>query len=115
MTLPAASLWFSFLPQGEHRKLFCQLDQVGGGSGLAASGPLSHHTQLFQDTGCTFDMCLLTLPMMPPLLPPHHWLGLSPRLTGVMVCETGREREREYSVPECDTEKSEKQSREEEL
>lgn len=71
------------------------------GSGFAAGGPLSHHTQLFQDTGCTFDMCLLTLPMMPPPPPPIPWPGLSPRLTGVMVCETGREREREYAVSVC--------------
>lgn len=35
-----------------------------GDSGQAV--PLSHPTQLFQDTGCTFDMCLLPLPMMPP-------------------------------------------------
>lgn len=80
----------------------CQLDRVGvgggGDAGLAAGGPLSHHTQLFQDIGCTFDMCLLTLPMMLPLLSLHPAARLSPRLTGVMVCETGREREREYAV-----------------
>lgn len=80
----------------------CQLDRVGvgggGDAGLAAGGLLSHHTQLFQDIGCTFDMCLLTLPMMLPLLSLHPAARLSPRLTGVMVCETGREREREYAV-----------------
>lgn len=68
---PVGSLLLPFLPRGEHRKLLCQLDRIvfgwGRGGGLAAGGPLSHHTQLFQDTGYTFDMCLLTLPMMQPL------------------------------------------------
>lgn len=36
--------------------------------------------------------------MMLPLLSLHPAARLSPRLTGVMVCETGREREREYAV-----------------
>lgn len=101
MTLPAGSSLALFLPLGRHRMLLCRLDGVrvvdgGGGAELAAGGPLSHHTQLFQDTGCTFDMCLLTLPMMLPLLLLPLWLGLSARLTGVMVCETGGERE--YAV-----------------
>lgn len=70
MTLPAASLCLSFSLRGNTGSSSVGWTQSGGGgSGLAASGPLSHHTQLFQDTGCTFDMCLLTLPMMPPLLP----------------------------------------------
>lgn len=80
MTLPAGSSLALFLPLGRQRMLLCRLDGVrvvgggGGGAGLAAGGPLSHHTQLFQDTGCTFDMCLLTLPMMLlPLLLPAGW------------------------------------------
>lgn len=80
MTLPAGSLLLPFSLRANTGS-FCvgwtESGVVGGwlgvggwgGAGLAAGGPLSHHTQLFQDTGCTFDMCLLTLPMMPPLLP----------------------------------------------
>lgn len=73
MTLPAGSLLLSFSLR-DNTGSFCvgwTDSRVGwwwGFAGLAAGGLLSHHTQLFQDTGCTFDMCLLTLPMMPPLL-----------------------------------------------
>lgn len=93
MTLPAGSVLLQ-------QEAFSRLDGVvefrrrEGGWAFKAGRPLSHHTQLFQDTGCTFDMCLLTLPMMPaPHPPPLARPGLSPRLTGVMVCEAGQERE----------------------
>lgn len=76
MTLPAGSLLLSFSRGGGNTGSFfvgwTELrvgGWAGGFAGLAAGGPLSHHTQLFQDTGCTFDMCLLTLPMMLRLLP----------------------------------------------
>lgn len=66
MTLPVGSLLLPF-SLGANAGSFCvSWTELGGG--LAAGAPLSHHTQLFQDTGCTFDMCLLTLHMMPPLL-----------------------------------------------
>lgn len=69
MTLPAAS---ALLQQEAFSRLDGVVGLLGGGA-FKAGRPLSHHTQLFQDTGCTFDMCLLTLPMMPA--PLHLWLG----------------------------------------
>lgn len=81
MTFPAGSLSLSF-SLGAKTGSFCVAwgeswrgGGVGRSSALAAGGLLSHRTQLFQDTGCTFDMCLLTLPMMPPLLPLSPGLG----------------------------------------
>lgn len=68
MTLPAAS---ALLQQEAFSRLDGVVEREGGA--FEAGRPLSHHTQLFQDTGCTFDMCLLTLPMMPA--PLHLWLG----------------------------------------
>lgn len=103
--IPAERCWWPFLPApscclspaGPMQEAFSRLDGVtegGGGEvwGFRAGRPLSHHTQLFQDTGCTFAMCLLRLPWCPPP-PPLAGMGLSPRLTGLMVCETGGERE----------------------
>lgn len=92
MTLPAGSVLLQ-------QEAFSRLDgvmELGGGRGgwaFKAGRPLSHRTQLFQDTGCTFDMCLLTLPMMPATPPSTSgsaWVVSSPhRGNGVW----GRSRE----------------------
>lgn len=96
-----------FLLRGEHRKnFFFSAGQSHGAVGSRVQGrqtAVTPHTAFFQDTGCTFDMCPLTLPMMLPPPPPLPLLGLSPCLTWVMVYETGWEREGESAVTEWES------------
>lgn len=79
------------LPREDHRKLLClhwtELGEVQHEGGIG--GLLSQRAQLFQDTGYTLDIFLLTLPMVHTFLATSG--GLSLPLAEVMVCETGRE------------------------